>query len=351
MKTKKFLKKLCNSYGVSGYEHTIADSIKIAFSALTDDVYTDKLGNVISIKKGKNNVKNIKILLAAHMDEIGLMVTDIEDNGFVRFTNIGGVDPRTLVAQEVIIHGSEEVFGIIGAKPPHLSSNKEREKAIKMEDLTIDTGFTKENLKQLIEIGDTITVKRNIIQLQDSILSGKALDDRAGIATMYDCAKELSKLTHEADVYFVSTVQEEVGTRGAMTSTYSIDPDIGIAIDVGFGATPELPKEYVMEIGKGPGICIGGNIHPTLREKLTDIAKEYNIHFQYEIDPGQTGTDARSIQITRSGVPTLLISLPLRYMHTSVETIDFEDIKSSAKLLARFISEISKDNLEGLLCY
>lgn len=349
--TKSFLKKLCNGVGVSGYEHTISNAVIDGFKPLTDEVSTDKLGNVIAIKRGENNENNIKIMLAAHMDEIGLMVKDIEDSGFLRFTNVGGIDSRTLLAQEVIVHGKKDIYGVIGAKPPHLQDADEKGKAIKMEDLTIDVGLTKEEVEEVITIGDIITIKRDFIDLQGSSVAGKALDDRAGVATIFECAKELAKLKHTADVYFVSTVQEEVGTRGAMTSTYKINPDIGIAIDVGFGATPELPKEHVLDMGKGPGIAIGGNIHPTLREKLTDVAKEYNIPFQYEVAPGPTGTDARSIQITRSGVPSLLLSLPLRYMHTSVETINMEDIKSSAKLLARFIACISDENLEGLLCY
>lgn len=351
MQAIELLKLLCESSGVSGYEENVSNLIANAFKDLTDEVTRDKLGNVIAVKKGDCGSSNIKIMLAAHMDEIGLMVTDIDENGFIKFSTIGGIDPRTLLAQEVIVHGRKDLFGVIGAKPPHLQDESERENAIKVEDLAIDVGFSKAQLEELVEIGNIVTIKRDFIKLQGNYVSGKALDDRAGVVTMFECAKELKYLKHYSDVYFVSTVQEEVGVRGAITSTYKINPDIGIAIDVGFGATPEIPKEYALDMGKGPGITIGGNIHPKLREKLTEIAKEYNIPHQFEIDPGPTGTDARAIQITRCGIPTLLISLPLRYMHTSIETINLEDIKSSAKLLARFISSITQDNLEGLLCY
>ena len=180
---------------------------------------------------------------------------------------------------------------------------------------------------------------------------GKSLDDKAGIGTMYECIKELSNINHEADIYFVATVQEEVGIRGALTSTYKINPDIGIAIDVGFGWTPELSKSDTIDMGKGPGITIGGNIHSGLRDNMVEIAKEYNIPFQYEIEPGPTGTDGRAMQITREGIPTLCLSIPLRYMHTSVEVIDMDDLKNTAKLLAFFVASISKENMEGLLCY
>jgi len=351
LEAKQLLGLLSEKSGVSGYENSISSFITQVFRDLTDEITKDKLGNVIALKKGENNLSNIKIMLAAHMDEIGLMVTDIDDEGFIKFTTIGGIDPRTLLAQEVIVHGKRDLFGVIGAKPPHLQDESEREKAVKIENLNIDVGFSKEQLNGTVEIGNIITINRSYLELNGSWVSGKALDNRAGVVTMFECAKELKLLKHQADVFFVSTVQEEVGVRGATTSTYKINPDIGIAIDVGFGSTPEIPKEYTLDMGKGPGITIGGNIHPKLREKLVEIAKEYNIPHQFEIDPGPTGTDARAMQITRCGIPTLLISLPLRYMHTSIETINIDDIKASAKLLARLISCISQDNLEGLLCY
>ncbi|WP_353097117.1 M42 family metallopeptidase [Tissierella praeacuta] len=351
MDTKVFLELLCNGKGVSGYEHTLKNTIISAFNEYIDDISVDKLGNIIALKKGLSNGNNIKIMLAAHMDEIGLMVKDIEDNGFIRFTNIGGIDPRTILGQEVIVHGKEDFFGIIGSKPPHLQDPSEHDKAIKMEDMIIDIGYPKEKVDEVISIGDSITLGRNMANLQGTKVAGKALDDRAGIAVVYECIKELNKIKHEADVYFVSTVQEEVSMAGALTSTYRINPDIGIAIDVGFGTTPELSKSDSIELGKGPGITLGGNIHPTLRKKLTEVATEYNIPFQMEISPGLTGTDARAMIINREGIPALVLSIPLRYMHTSVEVVDMIDIKHTAKLLAFFIASISNENLEGLLCY
>lgn len=351
METKILLELLCNAKGVSGYEYHLNDTIISAFKDYTDDIKVDRLGNIIAFKKGLSINNNIKIMIAAHMDEIGLMVKDIEDNGFLRFTNVGGFDPRTILGQEVIVHGKEDLFGVIGSKPPHLQEASEQDKAIKMEDMTIDVGFNKEKVDELVSIGDTITIRRKFIDLQGTKVAAKALDDRAGIAVVYECIKELNKINHEADVYFVSTVQEEVSMSGALVSAYGINPDIGIAVDVGFGFTPELSKSNSIELGKGPGITLGGNIHPGLRKKLTEVAGEYNIPFQMEISSGPTGTDARAMQITREGIPSLLLSIPLRYMHTSVEVVDMVDIKHTAKLLAFFISSISNENLEGLLCY
>ncbi|NBI06591.1 M42 family metallopeptidase [Senegalia massiliensis] len=351
MDTIEFLKELSNYNSVSGYEQNLSKYIHNVFQKYTDDITYDKLGSLIAIKNGEKNYQNIKIMLAAHIDEIGLMVTGIAENGSIKFTSVGGVDPRTLVAQEVIIHSEKEIYGVIGTLPPHLQDSDSKDNAFKMEDLYIDIGYDEVKAKELISIGDIITIKREFKVLESNTVTSKSLDDKAGVATLLECVKELKKLKHQADVYNVFTVQEEVGTRGAITSTYKIDPDIGIAIDVGFGKTPELEDADSIKMGKGPAITLGGNIHPQLRKKLIVIAEKYNIPYQTELDPGPTGTDGRSIQISRAGIPTLVISIPLRYMHTSVETINIDDIKNTAKLIARFISEIDSNNLEGYLCY
>ncbi|MFY9213850.1 MAG: M42 family metallopeptidase [Tissierellaceae bacterium] len=351
MSNLDFLEVLSNHNGVSGFEYTLNEKIISYFEEYADEVSLDRLGNITILKKGKSSESSIRIMLAAHMDEIGLMVKDIEENGFLRFTSVGGIDPRTILGQEVLVHGKEKLFGVIGAKPPHLQEPDEGDKAIKMKDMTIDIGLPYPQAKELVKVGDPITIKRSFTRLKNNRVSGKALDDRAGVVALYECLKELSKLDHEADIYFVITVQEEVSMAGAFTAAYRINPDIGIAVDVGFGATPELGDADTIELGKGPGITLGGNIHPGLRKKLVSVADEYNIPYQMEINVGPTGTDARAIQITKEGIPALVLSIPLRYMHTSVEVIDMSDIKDTGKLLAFFIKEISKENLEGLLCY
>lgn len=351
MSNIEFLKLLSNHHGISGFESTLNEKIISYFKKYSDEVSVDKLGNITALKKGSSSGEKIKIMLAAHMDEIGLMVKDIEENGFLRFTSVGGIDPRTILGQEVLVHGRESLFGVIGAKPPHLQEASEQNKAIKMDDMTIDIGLSYEKVMELVNIGDPITINRSLIELKNDRVAGKALDDRAGLVALLECLKELENLNHEPDVYFVATVQEEVSMAGALTAAYRINPDIGIAVDVGFGSTPELDKSDSIELGKGPGITLGGNIHPGLRKKLVATANEYNIPHQMEINVGPTGTDARAIQITREGIPALVLSIPLRYMHTSVELIDMIDLKHTGKLLAFFIKEISKENLEGLLCY
>lgn len=351
MSNIEFLELLSNHHGVSGFESTINDKIISYFEKYTDEISIDKLGNITALKKGNSSGEKVKIMLAAHMDEIGLMVKDIEENGFLRFTSVGGIDPRTILGQEVIVHGKENLFGVIGAKPPHLQDPSEQNKAIKMEDMTIDIGLAYDKVNDLVNIGDIVTMNRNLIELKNNRVAGKALDDRAGLVALFECLKELSNLSHEADVYFVATVQEEVSMAGSLTASYRINPDIGIAVDVGFGKTPELDKSDSIELSAGPGITLGGNIHPGLRKKLVSTATEHNIPHQMEITVGPTGTDARAMQITREGIPALVLSIPLRYMHTSVEVVDMADIKNTGKLLAFFIKEISNENLEGLLCY
>ena len=346
----EFLELLTNGHGVSGFEYTLSKAVIDAFTPLSDTVKVDRMGNVIAHKKGTGNGA-VKIMMAAHLDEIGFMVKYIEDNGFIRFTTIGGIDPRTTVGQEVWVHGEETILGVVGSKPPHLQDSKEQEEAIKLEDMIIDTGFSKDKLQEIVSIGDTITIKRNTTKLLNNKVAGKAMDDRAGVAALLEALKELQSINHYADIYMVATVQEEVSMTGAFTSTYHIQPDVGIAVDVGFGNTPELDKADSLEMGKGPGITIGGNVHPGLMKRLFDVGKKNGIPCQKDVAPGPTGTDARAMQITREGIPALVVSIPLRYMHTSVELLDLEDVHHTARLLAQFTNSLKEGELEGLLCF
>lgn len=347
---KDFIREMVETPGLSGYESKVSKVIEKHFKSYADDIRRDKLGSLVALKKGKAGGKK-KVMLAAHMDEIGLMVKKIDENGFIKFTTIGGVDQRTLLTLEVIVHGEKDLFGIIGNKPPHILEEEEKKKAVKIEDMLIDVGLPKEEVEKFISVGDPISFRRKMISLQNDVISAKALDDRAGVAVMYECLKELNKMNHDCDVYAVATVQEEVGLRGAITSTFDIFPDIGIAIDVGFAHTPELSKDDTCELGKGSAIAFGANIHPKVYEGLIKIAKEYNLPYQEEVYPAGTGTDTWAMQITRSGVATGLLSIPLRYMHTSVETIDINDIKYAGKILANFIVSLNHEDLEGMLCY
>lgn len=344
---KEFLIKLSENSGVSGYENSLAPLVIEEFEKLADQVDTDSFGNIYAHKKGRKG--KYKIMLAAHMDEIGLMVKEIDERGFLRFTTVGGVDPRILLSQEVIIHGKKPVLGVIGSVPPHLAAT-DADKAVKIEDMGIDVGLPLEKIKETISVGDVITFKRNVIELLNGRMAGKSLDDRAGVVVMKVCLEELQKIHHDHDVIAVTTTQEEVGLRGAIVSTYTLNPDCAIAIDVTHAATPDTKSMVETELGKGPVIALGPNFHPVVYEELVREAKENRLPYQINPIPGRSGTDAWAIQITQGGVPTGLVSIPLRYMHTTVETLDLQDVIQAGKLLAYFIAGLPED-LEEKICY
>lgn len=336
MEAKEMLFELSNAFGISGTEHYLHPILSKYFGEYVDEISYGRLGDFVALKRGADSGKT-KIMIAAHSDEVGLMVSHIDERGFIGFTNVAGVDAKTLPGQEVIIHGREDLYGVIGAKPPHVLSAEDMKKAVKMEDMLIDTGRTMDEIKGIIQVGDFISLRRNCINLLGDFITGKALDDRAGISAMLECAIELQNLKHSSDVYFVATTMEERGHLGARVMSYDINPDIGIAIDVTFG-DKYADGDIVSECGKGVEITIGPNIHPELSEKLMAIADDYSIPYFIDVAPGRTGTDAWDIQVAREGIPTLLVSIPLRYMHTSTEVINYKDVVKVGRLLALFIS-------------
>lgn len=348
MDGKKLLKKLIQGSGVSGHEGKLSDVVKEFFEPYADSITSDALGNIIVLKKGRKSTG--KLMFAAHLDEIGLMVKKIDKNGYLHMTGIGGFDQRVLPCQEVTVHGKKDLFGVIGMLPPHITGGKQ-EDSINMEDLLIDVGYSKEEADDLVSVGDIVTINRDMRILKNNRITGKALDDRAGVVSLYEGIKNLHSQIHDVDVYFVLTVQEEVGTRGATTSTYGINPDVGLAVDVGFGKTPELNAHDTLELSKGPGILVGANTHPNVFKSLKETAKKNHINYQVEVAPGPTGTDAWPMQISGSGVATGVLSIPLRYMHTSVETVDWQDIETTGQLLSHFVMYFNSKEMEDFLCY
>lgn len=344
---KEFLFDVCSTQFVSGFEHVNGNVLIKHFESYIDSYEKDKIGSYIFKQEGTNDKR---IMLAAHIDEIGLIVTKILDNGFLSFSSIGGINPASLVAQEITVYGRENVFGVIGIKPPHVTPEEERAKALELEDLYIDTGYTKEKLEKLVRVGDVATVKRAPVSLQGSVASAKAFDDRACVAVMLETAKELKKISHKSNIYYTATAQEETGYRGATTASYKINPDIGIVLDVDFGRAPGMPPE-TCELGKGPIVTFGGRFNQKLTRKFIEVCKTYNYPMQYESSPSRTGTDTEAVNVNREGVPCILLSIPLRYMHTSVETVDIKDIEITGKAIARFINELDNCDLEEILCF
>ena len=344
---KKLIKELSDLRGISGFEYRISDKIAEYFRPYADDVTVDTLGNVIAVKRcGKENAK--KIMIEAHCDEIGLIVRDIDDRGFVTMAMVGGIDARILPSSEVVIHGRKDVPGVIGAKPPHLQEADEAKKASKLTDMAIDTGMNADEVKKYVSVGDSITLAQSVGELGGGQFSGKTLDDRAGVAALITTMKNLMKIKTDVDVYAVAAVQEEVGLRGAKTAAYSIDPNLAIAVDVCHGITPDN-SDNAFETGSGAVISIGPNIHPKLQKRLSETAEKYHVKTELDVDGGDTGTDAWAIQVSRCGVPTALLSIPLKYMHTSVETLSVSDVSAVSELLTYFIQNLD-DSLEEWLC-
>lgn len=331
--------------GISGFEYRISDEIIKLFSPYCDEIKTDALGNIIALKKGKKG--NRKIMLEAHCDEIGLMVSDIDEHGFLSFVNIGGVDARILLSSEVIVHGKRDIKGVIGAKPPHLQEADEADKTIKISDMSIDTGLDAEEVRENVIVGTPVTLSQSVGKLLNNNISLKTLDDRAGVAAILEIFKKEEKI--DADLWASISVQEEVGLRGAKVSAFSIMSDFAIAIDVCHAITPDNSKE-AFDAGSGVVITVGPNIHPKISQKLLDISKKHEIKTNIEVSNGDTGTDAWAIQVAGNGIPTGLLSIPLKYMHTSVETMNLDDFKALVTLIDTFLKE-SDDFSEDWLCY
>ena len=342
---EELISRLSDMRGISGYEYRINEKIKEMFMPYCDEVRIDALGSVIAFKKGKTS--KTSIMLEAHCDEIGLMVSDIDERGFLFFVNVGGVDQRILPSSEVVIHGKRDIKGVIGAKPPHVLSAEEAKKSVKIKDMTIDTGLSADEVRSIVSIGDSVTLSQSVGKMLNSVYSGKTLDDRAGVAAILEVFKRVGEI--DADLYASVSVQEEVGLRGAKVTSFDIFPDMAIAIDVCHAITPDNSKN-AFDAGSGTVITIGPNIHPRIADKLFEISKKYDIKTNTDVDSGDTGTDAWAIQVARSGIPTGLLSIPLKYMHTSVETMDMKDFEATVTLLERFVKE-SDEFGEGWLCF
>lgn len=354
MQTEELLMALTNAVGPSGREDRAAQ-ILIDFFTTGEGrpwitaLERDRLGNIILRKEG-SSPQPPRLMLAAHLDEIGLIVTSFEE-GFLRFSPIGGVDQRVLPGQEVIVHGREDLPGVIGAKPPHLQQPDESKKAVKIEDMVIDLGLAADRMAALVHVGDPVTIKRDCCALRNNFYAGKAMDDRASVVALVECLRRLKDFRHEAEVLAVITVQEELGVRGALVSAYGLNPDLGIAVDVTHGEMPGLADYEGFKLGQGPAIVTGPPVHPLIFEKLKTAAEAGKVKYQVEAEVTPRGTDAYAIQIAQAGVASGLVSIPLRYMHTSVETLALDDLKETGRLLAEFVTQIDRGFLEGLACY
>lgn len=323
----------------AGNELSISNYLRQIFSIYCDKVWVDSFYNVIGYKKGCGENPN-KIAVIAHADEIGMMVSSIDKNGFVFFSCVGGIDPSILLAQEVVIHGKQELFGVIGAKPPHLLSEEERNRTPDIKDLCIDTGFCFNEVKELVSVGDFITFRPVFGSLHNGRVYAKALDNRAGVAVLIEAMKMCADSRHEDDIYFIATTQEEFHMAGAEKAVYDLYPDIALILDACHGDIDDAVKEDVFVLGNGPAIGVGPVLDKKYSRLLIDLCKEHSIPFQIDVEHYDTGTEAWTTQVCREGIPTCLISVPVRYMHTPCETMDLKDLHETARLVFVFICNI-----------
>lgn len=342
------LEKFSNSHGVSGYESDVRKIFIEEMKPFADEIKVDNLGNAIAHKKGDGPT----IMLAAHMDEIGMMVKYIDEKGFVRFSVIGGFFDQTLLSQRVIIHGKKgSVLGLVGCKPPHMMKDEERKKVVEIKTMFIDVGAKNaaDAGKMGIEVGTPITLDRKFERLANNTVTGKAFDNRVGLVMLVEAMRRISKVKAKANVFAVGTVQEEVGLKGARTSAYGINPDVAIATDVDIpGDHPGVDKqESALEMGKGAVITImdangrGVIVPEKVVAWLKKTANKNKIKHQMDVSEGGT-TDATSIHLTRSGIPTGVISVPARYIHSPVEMVNISDIDQGAELIAQAILSADK---------
>ncbi|VVB54538.1 Tetrahedral aminopeptidase [uncultured archaeon] len=343
---KALLERLSNAHGVSGYEGNIRQIIEEEVKPYVDQISTDKMGNLIATKKGKKPV----VMLAAHMDEIGLMVKYVDDKGFARFTKTGGWFDQTLLNQRMIMHTENgPVYGVLGSKPQHVIKEEERNKVIKADDMFIDIGATsKEDADKIgVKAGTPVTSDIDFKPLGNDFVTGKAFDNRAGCVMLIEALSMMKDV--KATIHAVFTVQEEVGLKGAKTSAFRLSPDVALATDVTItGDHPGIDKkDSSIEMGKGPSVTVSdadgrGIIVPeSVLKWLKEAAGANSIPYQLEVGSGGT-TDATAIHLTKEGIPTGVISMPTRYIHTPVSVLSMADLEKSAELIARAVEIVDK---------
>jgi putative aminopeptidase FrvX len=336
------LTKICELPGAPGYEQKIRTFVIEQIKSLVDEFRIDNLGNVIALKKGLSGAK--RVMAAAHMDEIGFIVTYINEQGFIFFHPLGGFDPKTLTAQRVIIHGSKDIVGVMGSKPVHVMSPEEKVKPAKIEDFFIDTGMTKEEVEKYVSVGNPITRERSLIEMGNNI-NCKSLDNRISVFILIEALKQIQN--HPYDFYAVFTVQEEVGLRGATTAAHQINPDFGIAIDttIAYDVPGAKPQEKITELGKGTAIKIMDSsaiADYRMVNYLKQTASSYSIQWQPEILTAG-GTDTAPLQKGgKMGAIAGAISIPTRHIHQVIEMVNKDDVKHSINLLSRAIEGLDK---------
>lgn len=340
---REMLSALCPLPGPSGFERPVALRAAELLRPLVDEVSVDRMGNLLGVRRcGVPGAK--RVMLDAHLDEIGLIVIGAEE-GFLRFRTIGGVDPRMLPDREVTILTDPPLFGVVACLPPHVQQKEDADKSTPIEELFIDTGLTQEEVDARIPAGTPCVFRDGCFPLGQRQMCGKSMDDRACFITLLRAAELLREKKLDVDLYILGSTREEIGHGGAATAAWTHAPDCCVAVDVTHGKTPDSPKERASVLGGGPAVGLGPNITRWMAERILAKAKDANLSVQFEVIAGPSGTNAWDMQIAREGIATAILSLPLKYMHSPVETLDLSDMEGVAALLAAFVENIGKEAL------
>ncbi len=343
MELKDIIKELSSLDGPSGFEGAAAKRTAELISPFMDEVRTDAMGNLLGYKScGRAGAK--KMMLDAHLDEVGFIVTGIEE-GFLKLSEIGRPDIRQLPAGTVKILTKPPIVGIVACKPVHVLSADEMNKNVKLDDICVDIGMSDERAKKAVPLGTPVVFTGEFQALGANSFSGKAFDDRACMAIIIDALKKLEGKELGVDLIVMGSVQEELGSRGAITGAYGAVPDYALVVDVTYGKTHDYKKNDAFSLGGGPAIGVGPSLSRPLSNKLIALSKENGIPYQLEVMGGDSGTNAWDIQISGEGVATAVISLPLKYMHTPIETFSLEDADAVSELIAAFVLSLKGGEL------
>lgn len=342
MELEKILEQLCQVGAPSGFERLVVSAAKELLEPLVDEVYIDRLGSLVGVRRcGKPGAK--KLLLDAHLDEVGLVVTGVE-NGFLRFASIGGVDQRMLPDRELTVLTDPPLLGVVACLPPHVLGPEDRDKAPGLDEMFIDVGLSQEEAERRVPIGTPVVYRSGFLRLGERQICGKAMDDRSCFAVLLRTAELLRDKELDVDLYILGSTREETGGSGAQVCTQALAPDFCVAVDVTFGRTPDSPRDEAFVMGGGPTVGIGPNITRWMGKRLLDKAADHGIAVQKEIMEGSTGTNGWGMQVCNEGVATAILSIPLKYMHTPVETVELSDMEAAAQLLAAFTADLGKES-------
>jgi putative aminopeptidase FrvX len=345
--TLAFLKTLISVPGLSGYESPVRDLIEAAWCPLTDEFHLSRLGSLHALRRGTAPEPRPSLMITTHMDAIGLMVSGVEGE-FLRVIDIGGLDPRLLPGQLVTIHGRKDLPGVIVQPPAHLLPEQPSGNRFTLDNLLVDLGLPSKDVDQNVRIGDLVSFAQPPIELGEDFLAGHSLDNRASVAALTYCLEELQHRQLQWDLWAVASTLEEESLGGAMTSSFQLHPSLAVAVDATFGAAPGSPDHLTFPLGEGPTLCWGPNIHPGLHTAIKELAVQLEIPHKLEPIATHSGTEAMALQTSADGIPTMLLEIPLRYMHSPVEMVSIKDIQRTGRLLAEFTAGLNGSFLDEL---